>query len=109
MNYGSNSPRSLASANRPAKPIPPALPKEVKLEIANLACVPEQNREELYDLIRMPVARIWQADRRVLGTKAGGALVRAAKAARALHEAFANLNPDDREWVEKTFAITPYK
>ena len=109
MNDSFNSPRSSASANQPGKPIPPALPMEVKLQIASLACVPEQNREDFYDLIEMPVARIWQVDRRAVGTEAGGALVRAANAARALHEAFANLNPDDREWVEKTFAITPYK
>jgi hypothetical protein len=94
---------------KPPRHIPPVLPMDVRRQLADLARVPEQNREEFYDVIQMPVRLVWLADRRSLGTKAGAALVRAADAARTLHEAFDNLNLDDREWVENLWAKMPYK
>jgi hypothetical protein len=80
---------------------------QVRLRVAALACVPKKNREEFCDVIQLPVQLIWQLDRRATGTKAQQALIRAAQAARALHEAFDNLSSDDRGWVEETWAKWP--
>jgi hypothetical protein len=85
----------------------PVLPMKVRLRVAASACVPKKYRKEFCDVIQLPVQLIWQLDRRATGTKAQKALIRAAEAARALHEAFANLSLDDREWVEGLWAKWP--
>jgi hypothetical protein len=80
---------------------------EVRLRVADLARVPDEDREEFCDVIQLPVQLIWELNRRTTGTEAQKALIRATEAARALHEAFDNLSPDDREWVEGTWAKWP--
>jgi hypothetical protein len=79
---------------------PPPLPMKVRLRLARLARVPVQNREQFCDLIQLPLRLVWKLDRRAQGTTAGAALTRAAAAARAFHESFAQLNEDDRKWVD---------
>jgi hypothetical protein len=85
----------------------PILPKNVRQLVADVAKVPKKNRKDFDDLIRLPVQMIWELDRRATGTKAQKALFRAAEAARALHEAFANLSPDDRKWVDELWGKWP--
>jgi hypothetical protein len=86
----------------------PVLPRDVRLRIADLARILDgRNRDKLYDVIQLPVQLIWELDRRCTGTKAQKALIRAADAARAFHEAVADLSPDDREWVEELRAKVP--
>ena len=83
------------------------LPVNVRQRVADLARVPNEDREEFCDVIQLPVQLIWELDRRATGTKAQEALIRATEAARALHEAFDNLTPEDRQWVERTWAKWP--
>ena len=65
----------------------------MRLRVADLAGILDgKDREEFCDVIQLPVQLIWELDRRCTGTKAQKALIRAAEAARALHEAFANLS-----------------
>jgi hypothetical protein len=85
----------------------PVLPVNVRLSIAELARIPDNDRAAFCDVIQLPVQLIWELDRRATGTKAQKALIRAAEAARALHEALANLSLDDRGWVEETWAKWP--
>jgi hypothetical protein len=81
---------------------------DVRLRVADLARILDgKDREEFCDVIQLPVQLIWKLDRRSTGTEAQKALICAADAARALHEAFANLSPEDREWVERTWAKVP--
>ena len=47
---------------------------------------------------------VWDLDRRAVSSKPDHALLKAAKAARTLNEAFCSLNKDDREWVESLIA-----
>ena len=77
------------------------LPMDVRLQLADLARVPEEKREEFCNAIRLPLRLVWKLDRRAKGTRAGKALVRTAEAARALHEGFADLNADDRKWIDE--------
>jgi hypothetical protein len=66
--------------------------------------VPSKEREWFCDL----VCEIVQAIRKRAGhTKPSPALVRAADAARTLDEALAQLNKEDREWIEKLLADSP--
>jgi hypothetical protein len=92
---------------KPPRNKPPVLPNEVALEVANIARVPAKERESFCDLVQLPVRLVWERDRRALGTKAGSGLVRAAQAARTLDEAFGDLSPNDREWIERLWARTP--
>jgi hypothetical protein len=78
----------------------PVLPMDVRVQLADLAGIPQQERDQFYDLIQMPVRLVWKLDRRAFNEDAGADLIRVAEAARDLHEAFANLNPGDREWIE---------
>jgi hypothetical protein len=77
---------------------------EVILEVARLARVPAERKDEFCDLLQLVRRSVCELVRR---TKPGKALVSAADAARALHEAFDRLNPDDRKWVEQLLAKTP--
>jgi hypothetical protein len=85
----------------------PVLPMKVRQRVAKLADVPKKNRRDFCDVIRLPLQLIWELDRRATGTKPQDALIRAVKAARALHEAFDSLGPDDRKWVEEIWAKWP--
>jgi len=85
----------------------PDLPMEVRLRVAGLAGVPPEGRDEFCDLLQLVRRTVFELDRRTLGAEPGEALVSAAEAARAFHEAFGRLNPDDRKWVEQLLAKTP--
>jgi hypothetical protein len=99
----SDSPYS--TVNGPA--VEPDLPMEVRLEVARLAGIPAESQDEFCDLIQCMRLHVCALDRRTLGNKPGDALVSAADAARALHEAFERLNPDDLKWVEQLLTKTP--
>jgi hypothetical protein len=86
---------------------PPDLPNDVAILIADAADVPDKEREAFCDLLCFNVRLVWERDRRAIGGSAGAALVRAADAARTLHEALDNLDARDREWLERLWAKTP--
>src|ERR1700680_886884 len=69
---------------KPPRHKPPALPKDVALQLADWARVPDEQRESFYDLVCWTVRLVWERDRRALGSKSGAALVRAAQAAGTL-------------------------
>jgi hypothetical protein len=94
-------------AGTPSAQKPSDLPEEVATRVAEAANVPTNNRESFCDLVRFIVRQAWERDRRAVGGNAGAALVGAAKAARALHEALDNLEPDDREWLKRLWTRTP--
>jgi hypothetical protein len=83
------------------------VPTEVGLRLGVLAGVPAEQRQSFCDLLNWVVGLVWQRDRRAYGGKPGAALTRAAEAARTLHEALDNLEPDDRAWLEKLWLRTP--
>jgi hypothetical protein len=91
----------------PALNEPPDLPEDVAMRVADAAGVPENERESYCDLVRFTVRLVWERDRRAFGAKAGTALIGAAEAARALHEALDNLDSGDREWLEGLWSRTP--
>lgn len=111
MNDRPNSATSAAAAEAVGVHLPNqsrgGLPTPVRLHLADLASVPDERREEFYDVIQMPVRLVWELDRRALGTEPRKPLLRAAAAARALHEAFNELDQDDREWIEKLRTKSP--
>jgi hypothetical protein len=86
--------------------LPPPLPDDVALRLAHLAHVPLEEHEAFFDMLHWTMALVCMRDRRVLGTSAGPALIRVAKAARALHQEFSKLNPLDRKWVERLWRRT---
>jgi hypothetical protein len=92
---------------KPPTQTKPILPMEVRLRVADRARIPDRNREDFCDVIQLPVQLIWELDRRAIGTATQEALTSATEAARALREAFENLSPEDREWVEGTWAKWP--
>jgi len=80
--------------------LPPPLPHNDALQIAQLARVPEEEHEQFLRCLHGVVADIWMVERRALGSDPGSALVRAAETARALHKVVSKLAPIDRKWVE---------
>jgi hypothetical protein len=86
-------------------PVVPMVPMDVRLRVADLANVPIDECELFCDYIQMPVNLIWEAH----VTDVGPALAQTAAAARALQEAFDNLNINDRERVEDLWDKMPYK
>ena len=98
---------STTSAPTPEADGASVLPMDVRRRLADLARVPDQERENFYNVIQLPVRLVREVDRREVGTKAGRALARAAASARALQEAFHDLNSADYEWVEKLWSKTP--
>lgn len=109
MNDSSKS--ATATAARMTR-TPPArtqsdLPEDVALRVAEAAGVPDNERESFWDLVRFAVRLAWERDRRAIGGNAGAALIGAADAARALHEALDHLEPADREWLERLWTRTP--
>src|SRR5450759_1864833 len=79
------------------------LPRDVALQVADLARVPAQEQEPFCDAVCDSVRMAWE---RVGGavSKPGPALIKAAKAARTLNEAFGSLNKTDRAWIDKLLA-----
>lgn len=78
----------------------PPVPDEVLRQLAKLARVSAEERENFYDLVCGTVEIVWAWDRRATGTEPGRALARAVQAARALHDELGNLNHPDRRWLE---------
>jgi hypothetical protein len=78
----------------------PAVPRKVVLRLADLAGVPTNDREAFCERVSDRLLRLWKRDRRAVSSKPGPDLVKAAKAARTLQEAFYRLNKHDREWVD---------
>jgi hypothetical protein len=78
----------------------PPVPDEVLRQLAKLARVSAEERENFYDLVCGTVQIVWDWDRRATATKPGRALARAGQAARTLHDALGNLNNLDRQWLE---------
>ena len=110
MNNKSNLTTSAASEGHDVRipdllPAPP--PPSIALQLANLARVPPEQQEQFFDYVHFAVALVWMRDRRALGTPAGAALVRVAKAARTLHKEFGKLDPLDRKRVERLWRRTP--
>jgi hypothetical protein len=84
------------------------IPRQVAEEVADIARVPEDQRELFCDAVCYDVEMIWKRDRRAEllkpGDKLSGpgeALKKAAQAARTLDQAFGSLTEADRKWVEK--------
>jgi hypothetical protein len=80
------------------------VPDEVLLQLAELARVPAEEREEFYNFVREGVQTAWELDELANSGRAwnkSGALVRAAKAALNLYEELANLKQKERDWVQK--------
>jgi hypothetical protein len=82
----------------------PLVPDEVLLQLAGLARIPAEEREEFYDFVREGVQTAWELNELANSGRAwnkSGALVRAAKAALNLYEELANLKQKERDWVQK--------
>jgi hypothetical protein len=78
----------------------PPVPKDVMLRLAKLAGVPTNDREAFCEHASNGFLRLWKRDRRAVSSNPGPALIKAAKAARTLQEAFYRLKKHDREWVD---------
>lgn len=79
------------------------LPKDVALQVAELARVPREERDQFCDLLYGTVQKVWDW---ASGTEPGQALVDAADAARTLDKQLGKLNKSDRLWVERLVAQT---
>ena len=75
----------------------PVLPGPVALQLANLAEVPKNYREEFCQDISDHTLTIWKTNRHALLDKL--ALIETAKAARSLNQKFLRMNKQDREWI----------
>jgi hypothetical protein len=82
----------------------PPLPNDVALRVSDLAGVPSEGREHFCDLLCETLDGV---RRRARHAEPGPALVKAANAVRALDEALANLNNEDRKAVEGLLAEHP--
>ncbi len=78
------------------------------LQVAHVAGVPSEERDQFCELVQGTVQTVWQLDGRARPSKSGQALDEAAQAARALHKAFGKLNKQDREWLESFLVPNPY-
>ena len=87
---------------------PPVLRKDVALQVADVAGVPPEERDQFCELVQGTVQTVWELDRRAVSSKPGQALIDAAHAARTLHKALGSLNKEDREWVEKLLTPNPW-
>jgi hypothetical protein len=102
----SDSPDSMAGTSAAAPGIPawlssPAkLPCDIALKIADLAAVPDADREFCANSLRGLVKTSSGSDSRSLSTKPSPALSQVADAARALQAAVCNLSNQDREWLQ---------
>jgi hypothetical protein len=89
-----------------SRPTQPVLPKNVALQVADLAHVPAEEQEQFCDLLYGTVEIVWDWDRRALSSNPGQALLDAAESARAFHKQLGELSKDDHAWVEKLIAQT---
>src|SRR3954454_20707588 len=86
----------------------PKLPKDVALELAMIARVPVDQRDQCCDLIHGSVQIVWELDRRATSTEPGQALIDAAQGARTLYKGLGSLKKQDREWLESIRASNPW-
>jgi hypothetical protein len=84
---------------RPQNHEPTHLPRRVALQLAKLAKVPKNYREEFCQDISDHTLTIWKTNRHALLDKL--ALIETAKAARSLNQKFLRMNKQDREWINK--------
>jgi hypothetical protein len=91
----------------PTQP-PLELLRDVALQVAGVAGIPAEECEEFCQRVCGSMQMVWERDRRVMPSKPGRALLKAADAARTLNEAFGSLNKVDREWVERLLALEPW-
>lgn len=94
----------------PPLPIQPPLERlrDVALQVATIARVPTEEREEFCQRVCGSMQMIWERDRRAVTPKPGHALLKAADAASTLNEALGSLNKVDREWIERLLALEPW-
>jgi hypothetical protein len=88
----------------PRPPTNPPPRPDVK-RVAELARIPVDEREPFCDDVGDTVEMVWKLNKRAVSSNSGDALVKAAEAARALHEAFDRLNPDDLKHVEQLWPL----
>lgn len=94
----------------PSSPInqTPRLPKEVAMQVADLARIPKEEHDQFCELVQGTVEIVWQLDRRARPSNPSQAMDEAAQAARSLHKAFLKLNKDDRECLDSLLAPNSY-
>src|SRR5437660_416552 len=88
--------------------LPPPLPLDDALRLADLAHVGPEEHDQFFDHVRWAMALVWMRDRRALGSPPGNALIRVTKAARTLHKEFGKLDPIDRKWIERLWRRTQW-
>jgi hypothetical protein len=89
----------------PSSPITsPRLHKDVALQVADVAHVPLEERDQFCELVQGTVQIVWELDRRARSSKLDQTLDEAAQAARSLHKAFSKLKQHDRDWLEHLLA-----
>jgi hypothetical protein len=71
------------------------------LQLAQLARVREPEHKQFFDGVEWLLAVAWTWDRRAYGGDPSETLIRAAEAARGLHQAFGKLDPSDLECVNR--------
>jgi hypothetical protein len=79
------------------------LPKDVALQVAELAHIPPEERDQFCDLLDGTVQKVWDS---ASSAEPGPALVDAAEAARDLHKQLGKLKEADRLHVEKLVVQT---
>jgi hypothetical protein len=82
----------------PKPPVMLPLRRDV-LRVADRAGISGNDREQFCDYVCETIEMVRKLDRCVVSSKPGDALVKAARAARALNEAVCSLNTSDRDWV----------
>jgi hypothetical protein len=87
---------------------PPRLHEDVALEVARVADVPSEERNQFCELVQGTVQIVWELDTRARPSKQSQALHEAARAARALNKAYLKLNKEDRELLEGFMAPNSY-
>jgi hypothetical protein len=88
-------------------PLPPRLPWEEAFRISDLARVPPSERELFRDCTCGLVEEIWWRDQEAAPVRPGPALMKAAKAARMLHESQLRLDNQDRDWLIRILEREP--
>src|SRR6187200_902390 len=91
---------ALMPSPRTDEPKQPRLHRDVALEVAHVAGVPSEELDQFCELLQGTVQRVWELDTRARPSKPGEALYEAARAARALHKAYLELNTEDRKWLD---------
>jgi hypothetical protein len=86
----------------------PRLSKDVAMQVADLARIPTEERDQFCELVQGTVEIVWQLDRRARSSKPSQAMDEAAQAARSLHKAFLKLNKEDRERLDSLLAPNSY-